>query len=622
MSSDAQHRANPAQSGKLTFHPGAIAGAETGAARKRGRLSGMLKLTRTTYRVLAAPKTGPTLYDLCDPILLRSTAGNEHLRKLYKKALSNPALRLLLARAGLPQLHEDGRMSALRESIVAARDHDTPDWAAIGAPTAALLDTANHSHPKPKRASAPARPVARHDIDRIIRACARQLVASYAKHGFIPCYAAFNLIGDPDLHGRDLVTALRGLNARPYKNSTLLFNLARAFIANSPAAELINPPWTGIAEPMWQPMQARHRSAYYDAFFAEALMDFLATGLGNSEESKAAHRTLECLVDFCLQVSRDKARLPDNGRSFDVITALVPPPHSRLTGYFANIKHDLGFDTYLADCDTTSCVLSVATQFGSQDPILDQPMLDFYAAHQIGTGTDHKRVTVPLNDNIDYDGGIVTWIDNLAGERPFGNDLDPTLNLDVLDASFRNYERWQIAEGPQRIATVRRNILFHRRLAESGAFADPRSHIYYLPELYCAYFGRCYSAFEAMPAAARRLLDPDDSFNMIRGHVLAYVVDELIAAEMNVFDAALALLALTKLHAEPQSFAAPLACIVQNFGEGRRGAPYKAYEWNKMKTPTRILVGGPEVTSAFVLSALANARRFLKFLRNCKLQSI
>ena len=37
--------------------------------------------------------------------------------------------------------------------------------------------------------------------------------------------------------------------------------------------------------------------------------------------------------------------------------------------------------------------------------------------------------------------------------------------------------------------------------------------------------------------------------------------------------------------------------------------PYKAYEWNKMKTPTRILVGGPEVTSAFVLMGLSLARR-------------
>ncbi len=76
-----------------------------------------------------------------------------------------------------------------------------------------------------------------------------------------------------------MLMALTGLNSRGYKNSTLLFNLARIFIAHSPARALINPPWRGIAEPMWQPMQIRHRSAYYDAFFTEALLSFVETGL-------------------------------------------------------------------------------------------------------------------------------------------------------------------------------------------------------------------------------------------------------------------------------------------------------------------------------------------------------
>ena len=30
---------------------------------------------------------------------------------------------------------------------------------------------------------------------------------------------------------------------------------------------------------MWEPMQIRHRSAYYDAFFTEALLSFVETGL-------------------------------------------------------------------------------------------------------------------------------------------------------------------------------------------------------------------------------------------------------------------------------------------------------------------------------------------------------
>ena len=93
--------------------------------------------------------------------------------------------------------------------------------------------------------------------------------------------------------------------------------------------------------------------------------------------------------------------------------------------------------------------------------------------------------------------------------------------------------------------------------------------------------------------------------------MLACVRDELIVAEMNVFDAALALIALGHLGAEVAALAPALHCIVSHLGEGGRHGPFKAYEWNKMKTPTRILVGGLEVTSAFVLMGLALARRTL-----------
>src|SRR5262249_56719949 len=194
-------------------------------------------------------------------------------------------------------------------------------------------------------------------------------------------------------------------------------------------------------------------------------------------------------------------------------------------------------------------------------------------------------------------------------DRPYGNDLDPSLNLDILEVSFRNLARWNILETPSRLATLQRIIGFQKRLAENGAFANPRSHIYYLPELYCAYFGRCYAAFIALPAAARAAIDPGGAFDLIRTHVLAYVQTELIAFEMNAFDAALALIALGHLGADVGTFTPALHCIVTALGEGGRHGPFRGYEWNKMKTPTRILVGGPEVTSAFVLMALALARK-------------
>jgi hypothetical protein len=565
-------------------------------------------LAGAAYRALTARKDGPSLYDVCDPVLLNPGSGDPHLSKFYRTALGNPALRPLLRRAGLAELREEPRLERLRQALTAARDEEAPDWAAIGQPVAALLDTIDLSHPSPKPAPVPEHAPGLAEIEGVIRACAAHLLRSFARSGFIPTYAAFNLIGDPDVGGREFLMALTGLNSRGYKNSTLMFNLARIFIARSPARALINPPWRGIAEPMWQPMQIRHRSAYYDAFFTETLLSFVETGLASPDQIAAARRAIADMVDFCLTTSREEVRAQD-GSSVSVVTALAPLPHPRFSKFFAQIKQDLGFGIYVPDCDTTACSFSAATQAGSTDPILNQPLIDFYAGYQVGGGANESRVTVPINDNIDYEGGVVTWIDNLAGERPFGNDLDPTLNLDILEVSFRNLGRWKIIETPQRLATVHRIIGFQKRLAASGAFTHPRSHIYYLPELYCAYFGRCYAAFIALPPAAREAIDPDGAFDFIRAKVLIYVQSELTAGEMNVFDAALALIALGHLGAEPKTFARALHCIVSNVGEGGWRGPFKAYEWNKMKTPTRILVGGPEVTSAFVLMGLALARR-------------
>jgi hypothetical protein len=565
-------------------------------------------LAGAAYRALTARKDGPSLYDVCDPLLLYPPGGDPHLAKFYRTALANPALRPLLRRAGLTELRDPARLQALREAITRARDDEDPDWAAIGRPVAALVDTIGLRHPSPKPAIPPARVPGLAEIERVIRDCGAHLLGSFKRNGFIPTYAAFNLVGDPDLRGRELLMALTGLNSRGYKNSTLLFNLARVFIARSPAYDLINPLWQGIAEPMWVPVQIRHRSAYYDAFFTEALLSFVETGLASPDQGAASRRAISEMVDFCLTTSREEVRAQD-GSSFNVVTALAPLPHPRFSRFFSQIKQDLGFGIYVPDCDTTACAFSAATQAGSDDPMLAQPLIDFYAGYQVRGGANAPKVTVPLNDNIDYEGGVVTWIDNLAGERPFGNDLDPTLNLDVLEVSFRNLSRWKILETPQRLDTVRRIVGFQQRLAGSGAFADPRSHIYYLPELYCAYFGRCYAAFRALPQAAQRAIDPDGAFDLIRDKVLAYVQGELLAGEINVFDAALALIALGHLGADSAAFTPALHCIVTHLGEGGRQGPFKAYEWNKMKTPTRILVGGPEVTSAFVLMGLALARR-------------
>ena len=581
-------------------------------------------LTGAALDLFMSRAHGPTLPDLCDP-LLSGSGGNEpgdgHLRLFYQTALMHPALRTIFSRAGLPQLADDARFGALHQALLAARDHDSPDWRAVGAPLAELFDVFPRTHLNPGASSfLGVRSVPLRRIDEIMRGCAGDLLRAWSRRGFIPTYAAFNLLGDPDFDGRGLVTALTGLNARSYKNATLLFALARIFFsANPKAAALIAPPWTGVAEPMWQPIQIRHRSAYYDAFFIESLIDYAESGVAAPRERAAiSQMTLE-MARFCLVESVERVRAPEMGGLFDVVTALVPPPASRMSTYFWGMKARLGFDVYVPDQDTTHCSFSAAAKAGFEHPIMDLPLIDLLPDYQIGHANRRNPPTVSLNDNLDFTGGVVTWIENLDGARPYGNDIDPTLNLDVLEANFRYHARWRILEEPRRLETLRRIIDFIDRLTASGAFADPRSHIYYLPELFSAYVGRCYEAFNALPAQARTAIDPGGAFERIRVRTLTYVRDSLLSHEINPFDAALGLLALAKLGAEAESFAPALACLDATYGEG--GAflafsptpfartAYRAYEWNKMKTPTRILVGGPEVTSAFVLAALAAARK-------------
>jgi hypothetical protein len=73
-------------------------------------------LAGAAYRALTARKDGPSLYDVCDPLLLNQPGGDPHLAKFYKTALGNPALRPLLRRTGLPELRDEKRLRATKPS--------------------------------------------------------------------------------------------------------------------------------------------------------------------------------------------------------------------------------------------------------------------------------------------------------------------------------------------------------------------------------------------------------------------------------------------------------------------------------------------------------------------------
>src|SRR3982751_5172116 len=128
---------------------------------------GFHTIAGAAFRALTARKDGPSLYDVCDPVLLKYRGGDPHLGKFYRTALGNPALRPLLRRTGLPQLRDEGRLEGLRAALKAARGEDDPDWAAIGAPIAELMETIKLHPPQPAETQAPAKAPGLAEIERV-----------------------------------------------------------------------------------------------------------------------------------------------------------------------------------------------------------------------------------------------------------------------------------------------------------------------------------------------------------------------------------------------------------------------------------------------------------------------
>ena len=393
-------------------------------------------------------------------------------------------------------MRDEGRLQALREALTRARDDAEPDWAAIGAPIAELMADINVRHPQPAPAAAPAKAPDLAEIEQVIRRCGAHLLRSFDKNGFIPTYAAFNLIGDPDMGGREMLAALTGLNSRGYKNSTLLFSLARIFIAHSPARALINPPWTGIAEPMWQPMQIRHRSAYYDAFFTEALLSFVETGLAIGGRGRSLAPRDRGDGGFLPEDQPPRKCPRMTARRCGVITALAPLPHPRFSKFFAQIKQDLGFGIYVPDCDTTACSFSAATQAGSTDPILDQPLLDFYAGYQVREGANEPRVTVPLERQYRLTRAASSPGSTIS--RASGPTATTSIRRSISTSSKSAFAISRAGRSSRRRSGWRRCIA--SSASSGGWWKAARSPIRARISIICrsftrAYFGRCYAAF-------------------------------------------------------------------------------------------------------------------------------
>jgi hypothetical protein len=591
---------------------------------------------------------GVTLYGLCDASLARGNAAAEpgrQLKLLYRHSAGHPGLKwTLLFWCRHPGVTGSSyqRLRQMLETAMGSRLEQWGDRVWLQQTFQPLADLLNEA-PRPQfrqRNRVNHQPALPSDGElwtgrqAVLRDVFRVWDLEPADPWF-PVAAQCVLTGDDLMDGKNFLNVLVGLGSMEYQATLVMMSLIRCFLlANPRTARLLRPMYRGVSEPMFQRVGwIWHRTAYYDAIFFDQLLNFLEKGDPSEYQRDRVQEILENLVKFSAVVSQEPMKTPTRGIEHPAITCLPKDkngtPLCHMTDSDWDRKAKLGFSDFVPDVDTTFLTLSLARKWIRRGEgrwkkecaeLLDHPWPDILEEYQLGSEFRTNPPTITISQPLDYQGAVPIWFD-----KPFhkadgrivrealGNEVCPGHNMDVLESLLVNRQAWNLLEG-SRLKVAQRLLHFHYTAFTAGNALKESAYIYYLPEINVFYAGRVYAAYRGMTEEERNILDPELKMEAIREIALRYAREEVLGQTFNVFDAALAVAALALLQDDEPghlALARGLRLILDQAGEGPKGHPYRAYEWNKMRHPTRILVGSEVSTSLFVLNALTEARHFL-----------
>ncbi|CCE23313.1 hypothetical protein [Methylotuvimicrobium alcaliphilum] len=595
------------------------------------------------------------LYDICDNPILKtespSTPG-QNLRLIYKKTIGHPALKYFILKGCRHPSINFEQIPIYQSMMQEAMQASTEQWqdkqwiTSTFQPLAHLLDTIENRDWQIRDSSNPSQAkTSQIDCHVIIDACLQDIFRVWNQDKndpWFPVGAQVQLSGDDHMDGKNLLDVLQGVGSYEYKNITLLFALIRCFLMPNPnRLKWFRKPYRGICEPM----SARfswiwHRIAFSDVNFFEHLLVFLESNAAHRQYNERLIPILENLLHYSLSTSREWLTTPNKHIRHPAITCLPVDAKGkqlcRLSDSSWQKKRDLGFGDYVPDTDTTFLALAMAKKWINfvqkenlqvDRSLLDEcesmlafPWVEIIAEYQVGGSYESNLPTIKLARPLDYDGAVPIWFekaftdtDGNIHREVLGNEICPGHNLDILDSILINRRQWHALTG-ENLIFLHKLLDFHFRAFVSDNFRHESAFIYYLPEIYTYYLGRFYQTYRTLSAEERQLFDPERKVETMREIALQYCKDDLIGQTLNVFDAALAVSTLVQLEYEPKQdgvISAGLKVINDHLGEGGNGHPFKAYEWNRMRHPTRILVGSEISTSLFVLRACSEAQSYL-----------
>ncbi len=102
------------------------------------------------------------------------------------------------------------------------------------------------------------------------------------------------------------------------------------------------------------------------------------------------------------------------------------------------------------------------------------------------------------------------------------NDVDPTVNVDVLECLFSMFDKWAIADRVHALRQMHDSMAFLGHTARSGALFTPYLHAFYTLCSFTFMWGRMLKAYRAMADSDRRVADPQGLVDRTDTSIRAY----------------------------------------------------------------------------------------------------
>lgn len=448
-------------------------------------------------------------------------------------------------------------------------------------------------------------------LNNLMVRCCEDIVATYEKFDYLPTYFELRFCGDPSFKFVDRCIYMKH---KPHLRAGLVLSL--------------------LVKPLlfWQRFTDRHLSRrlnleapwcfsfhtfFNDVFVLEALLTMMDEHAGLVDDAlfnrayRVCTRILERMVENLEPYST-------NGKEVEVINFFPPRDHrmnpkSWIYKKITRWKIDADFDCTYGNLAAFDIFLRVtaAHRAGRIAEVPEELLarirkvaensafLDLVREFQALPGGAHSA-SITINHLGAENGGIMTWI----GTNP--NDVDPTVNVNVLTAILKNRERWNLFQRKDILDSMQHTLKMLEEITRTGLFRSERTHIYYLPVVFCNKFGRFYHEFRRLSESQQKAFDPEERVNVMRERIESALVEWAAKARLSKLDIAYVTGALLEIGYRGPAFETLIPSLAPEPHNGERDGLnhlYRPYEFFKQKVPFKFIYGSEVTSAGFVLRA-------------------